>query len=89
MRSLILLAVHYKFILKPQFISGYIPGEAKKLPVFNFSPLKPLGHSQNSHVPMSASEIVKVALQCRTPTVLTLLGTTKTTELCHLCQRRK
>lgn len=28
--------VHYKFILKPQFIRGYIPFRAKKFLLYNF-----------------------------------------------------
>lgn len=70
--------VNYKFILKPQFISEYIPGMAKKLPLFNFldffSPLKILDNSSNSHVPVSTSEMMH-----RTHIFLTLLGTTSIT----------
>lgn len=29
-------AIHYKFILKTLFVSGYIPGKATKLPSFKF-----------------------------------------------------
>lgn len=38
------------FFLKPHFVSGYIPGRAKKLPLFNFknlfSLLKTFGNLQ-------------------------------------------
>jgi len=85
--------VYYKSLLKQWFISGHIAGMAKKLLLFHFlnlfSPLKTLVNSWNSHVPMSSSEIMQVALLHRKPTILTLSWTTKTIAVCHICQMGK